>query len=116
MQVKNCDMALAHGTGGALPTRHGSATLILERTQQANPVRVTPGPQPDVESQPFWDACNRGQFLLGHIARRAARNHFQPRTICPFCFSDDTEWNESSGQATIYSSAVSCDASAATMC
>jgi acetyl-CoA C-acetyltransferase len=31
VQVKNCDIALAHGTGGALPTRHGSATLILER-------------------------------------------------------------------------------------
>src|SRR5216684_2703105 len=27
VQVKNCDIALAHGTGGALPTRHGSATL-----------------------------------------------------------------------------------------
>ena len=31
VQVKNCDLALAHGIGGALPTRHGSATLILER-------------------------------------------------------------------------------------
>ncbi|MDB5570947.1 MAG: acetyl-CoA acetyltransferase [Hyphomicrobiales bacterium] len=31
VQVKNCDLALVHGTGGALPTRHGSATLILER-------------------------------------------------------------------------------------
>ncbi|WP_207770951.1 thiolase domain-containing protein [Kumtagia ephedrae] len=30
VQVKNCDLALAHGTGGYLPTRHGSATLILE--------------------------------------------------------------------------------------
>lgn len=31
VQVKNCDVALAHGTGGSLGTRHGSATLILER-------------------------------------------------------------------------------------
>jgi len=31
VQVKNCDLALAHGTGGFLGTRHGSATLILER-------------------------------------------------------------------------------------
>ena len=31
VQVKNCDLALAHGTGGALSTRHGSATLIMER-------------------------------------------------------------------------------------
>src|SRR6202043_2726351 len=31
VQVKNCDLALAHGTGGQLATRHGSATVILER-------------------------------------------------------------------------------------
>jgi acetyl-CoA C-acetyltransferase len=31
VQVPNCDIALAHGTGGLLGTRHGGATLILER-------------------------------------------------------------------------------------
>ena len=31
VQVKNCQVALAHGTGGSLGTRHGSATLIMER-------------------------------------------------------------------------------------
>jgi acetyl-CoA C-acetyltransferase len=31
VQVPNCDLALAHGTGGLLGTRHGSATLIMER-------------------------------------------------------------------------------------
>jgi acetyl-CoA C-acetyltransferase len=31
VQVPNCDLALAHGTGGQLGTRHGSATLIMER-------------------------------------------------------------------------------------
>ena len=31
VQVKNCDLALAHGTGGALGHRHGSATVIMER-------------------------------------------------------------------------------------
>jgi acetyl-CoA C-acetyltransferase len=31
VQVKNCDLALAHGTGGSLGTRHGAATVILER-------------------------------------------------------------------------------------
>ena len=32
VQVPNCSLALAHGTGGSLGTRHGSATLILERS------------------------------------------------------------------------------------
>jgi acetyl-CoA C-acetyltransferase len=31
VQVENCDIALAHGTGGGLASRHGSSTLILER-------------------------------------------------------------------------------------
>ena len=31
VQVANCNLALAHGTGGLLGTRHGSATLIMER-------------------------------------------------------------------------------------
>ena len=31
VQVKNCGIALAQGMGGQLGSRHGSATLILER-------------------------------------------------------------------------------------
>jgi acetyl-CoA C-acetyltransferase len=31
VQVRDCRLALAQGTGGMLATRHGSATLILER-------------------------------------------------------------------------------------
>ena len=31
VQVRNCNLALAQGTGGNLATRHCSATLILER-------------------------------------------------------------------------------------
>jgi len=31
VQVKNCNAALAHGTGGSLGHRHGSATVIMER-------------------------------------------------------------------------------------
>ncbi|HUP96026.1 MAG TPA: thiolase domain-containing protein [Burkholderiales bacterium] len=31
VQVPNCTLALAHGTGGAIGHRHGSGTLIMER-------------------------------------------------------------------------------------
>ncbi|WP_423066087.1 thiolase domain-containing protein [Devosia sp. CN2-171] len=31
VQVPGCDLALVHGTGGHLATRHASATLVLER-------------------------------------------------------------------------------------
>ncbi len=33
VQVANCDLVLAHGTGGSIATRMGSATVILEREQ-----------------------------------------------------------------------------------
>ena len=31
VQVADCGLALAHGTGGVISSRHGSATLIMER-------------------------------------------------------------------------------------
>ncbi len=31
VQVPGCTLALAHGTGGLIATRHGSATLVMER-------------------------------------------------------------------------------------
>ena len=31
VQVANCNLALAHGTGGSLGTRHGAGTIIMER-------------------------------------------------------------------------------------
>ena len=31
VQVPNCNLAIAHGTGGSLGSRHGSSTVILER-------------------------------------------------------------------------------------
>ena len=31
VQVKNCDLAIAHGTGGLLGNRHAASTCILER-------------------------------------------------------------------------------------
>ena len=30
------------------------------------------------------------------------KNHFYPRSLCPFCFSDQTEWKEASGKGTLY--------------
>jgi acetyl-CoA C-acetyltransferase len=31
VQAPNCDLVIAHGTGGSLGTRHGAGTLIMER-------------------------------------------------------------------------------------
>jgi uncharacterized OB-fold protein len=68
-------------------------------------MRDIPGPQPDPESQPWWDACKNGQFLVRHC-RACSENHFLPRSICPFCFSDQTEWKVTAGTGTIYTFSV----------
>ena len=89
VQVPNCDLALAHGTGGSLGTRHGSATLILETGVIDMEYEQRPIPfLGDARHQP------RHQAVLGRAARRASsccpsckdtgKFFWYPRGICPF--------------------------------
>ncbi|MCR6672616.1 Zn-ribbon domain-containing OB-fold protein [Devosia ginsengisoli] len=64
--------------------------------------RTVPAPQPDAESQPFWDAAAQGRFLIKRCTS-CGETHWFPRTMCPFCWSEKTEWVEASGAGTIYS-------------
>lgn len=56
----------------------------------------------DPESEPFWSAA-RDRRLLLKTCKACGKNHFYPRSLCPFCFSADTEWVEASGRGTLYS-------------
>lgn len=67
--------------------------------------RTIPAPIPNPETQAFWDAAAQGKLLLRHCTA-CGQAHYYPRTICPFCFSDRTEWREASGKGTIYSYSV----------
>ncbi len=60
-----------------------------------------PTPAGNPETQPFWDAAKDGKFLIKRCTT-CGDAHFFPRSICPFCFSDKTEWEESSGEGEIY--------------
>ena len=62
-------------------------------------------PQSNIEIQPFWDATAKGQLLLKKC-EACGEVHYYPRTICPFCFSDNTVWIEASGHGVIYSYSV----------
>jgi hypothetical protein len=61
-----------------------------------------PRPLPDRDTQPFWDGCRDGRFL---VPRCAACGHarWPPGPMCPTCQSTDTDWIESSGRGTVYS-------------
>ena len=58
-------------------------------------------PTPDVETQPFWDAAKEGRLLIKQC-RVCGKHHFYPRPFCPTCWSDDVDWVEASGLATLY--------------
>lgn len=64
-----------------------------------------PAPQPNPETQAFWDAAANGEFLLRSCAD-CGRAHWYPRALCPHCGSDRTSWVRASGDATLYSFSV----------
>ena len=66
--------------------------------------RIT-APVPNPETEAFWQAAAEGRFILRACAA-CGRAHWHPRAICPFCFSDRTEWRPASGRGTIYSFSV----------
>lgn len=67
--------------------------------------RTIPAPQPNPETKPFWDAAARGTLLV-KTCRACGQAHYYPRALCPFCFSDQTEWKACAGTGTIYSYSV----------
>jgi uncharacterized protein len=67
--------------------------------------RIIAAPPVNPETKPFWEAAAEGKLLLKKCAA-CGEFHYYPRTICPFCFSDRTEWRAASGRGTIYSYSV----------
>jgi uncharacterized OB-fold protein len=67
--------------------------------------RPIPAPALYPENQPFWDAAREGRLLLRHC-RDCDCPHWYPRTICPFCGSDRTEWRQAGGRGTVYTVSV----------
>jgi uncharacterized OB-fold protein len=61
-----------------------------------------PAPAENPETAQFWAAARQGKFLIKRC-KDCGEAHYFPRSICPFCFSDQTEWQESKGEGVIYS-------------
>ena len=62
-------------------------------------------PQPNPETKAFWDAAAKGRLMIGKC-NACAETHYYPRALCPFCFSEQTELQRASGNATIYTYSV----------
>lgn len=68
---------------------------------QHRPITTIPA---NPETAKFWDAAKNEKLLLGKC-KACGKLHYYPRALCPFCFGD-TEYQEASGQGTIYSYTV----------
>ena len=60
-----------------------------------------PTPVTNPETAQFWEAAKAGKFMIKRCTA-CGEPHYFPRSICPFCFSDKTVWEEASGEGTIY--------------
>jgi len=67
--------------------------------------RKIPAPAVTLETKAYWDAAAQGKLLVRHCTACGEKHHY-PRTLCPFCFSDRTEWSEGSGRGTVYSFSI----------
>jgi uncharacterized protein len=73
--------------------------------QQADSKPKVRAPRVNHETKVFWDATAEGKLLVKKC-NGCGENHYYPRTLCPFCFCDDTEYLECSGRGVIYSYSV----------
>ncbi|HEY1795805.1 MAG TPA: Zn-ribbon domain-containing OB-fold protein [Stellaceae bacterium] len=78
---------------------------MAQGQESGQQTRKYPAPQPNAETQAFWDATADGKLLIKKCDS-CGELHFYPRAHCPFCFSDKTSWQQASGNGTIYTYSV----------
>ncbi len=64
-----------------------------------------PLPEPQAWSQPFWEGTKQHKLLLKTCKECGHIDH-PPYLYCTACSSEESEWIEASGKATLYSYAV----------
>jgi uncharacterized protein len=67
--------------------------------------RTIPAPPINAENQRYFDAAANATLLVGRC-NTCQQYHFYPRTLCPFCFSERTQWVPAAGTGTIYSYSI----------
>jgi uncharacterized OB-fold protein len=67
--------------------------------------RKIPAPSVNPENKPYFDAAAQGKLLIKKCSACNEFHHY-PRALCPFCFSDKTEWKEAKGEGQVYTYSV----------
>ena len=68
-------------------------------------MRKVPAPSVNPENKPFFDSAASGKFLV-KFCNGCQKFHHYPRSLCPHCFSDKTEWREAKGTGAVYAYSV----------
>jgi uncharacterized protein len=58
-------------------------------------------PAVSLENKPFFEAAAKGDFMIKRC-KDCNEPHYYPRTLCPFCFSENTVWEKTAGEGEIY--------------
>jgi uncharacterized OB-fold protein len=62
-------------------------------------------PTIDEDTAPWWQATRESRLLVKRCAE-CGRAHFYPRPFCPHCWSENVDWEQVSGRATLYTWSV----------
>ncbi len=66
---------------------------------------LPPLPRPYQDTAEYWSAARDHRFVIQRC-KDCGEHQFYPRGVCSHCLSSDLEWNEASGQGTVYSYSV----------
>ncbi|MEV0057649.1 acetyl-CoA acetyltransferase [Saccharopolyspora shandongensis] len=129
VQVPDCNIAVAAGSGGFLSTMGVTVLGTQPRDPQPawrrEPQRSAPSdkpavpgvaevvtgaeylrpkPTPDSVGAPYFAACARGELLIQRCPECGHRQHY-PRPLCTECAATP-EWEQASGRGSIYTFTV----------
>lgn len=62
-------------------------------------------PEADAFTRTYWDAAAGGRLLIRRCGA-CGRAHHYPREFCPYCWSEDVEWEPASGRAVLHTWSV----------
>lgn len=59
-------------------------------------------PRKSLDSEPYWEGCRQAQLRFQRC-RNCRETVFHARALCPYCLSDELDWERSAGQGSVYS-------------
>lgn len=65
-------------------------------------LRGMPRPEPSLDSAPFWDGCQRDEFLIQRCSE-CGSFRWPPGPMCFNCQSTEADWVAASGHGHVYS-------------